>query len=210
MGKKWLMILSAITAVSVNAEVLWHADFSKDLGGFQVIRKGLNDSAKVENGELILTFNPGKYKGMHLRQEIPYPEKGEISFDAAVNIGKSRKYYGFSLQFLPFGCSFSFNGINSALMRLADNQWTTLIKKIPYAEKKNYRFAFDRTKKTMDVYYDGAMIPTFSFKDVKFAAPMNGKGVIAFGNYGFPEDTIINSVSNLKLTASEAVQSTES
>lgn len=193
-------IFSVFAAVSLNAEVLWQADFNQELAGFKVNKKGLNDSAKVENGELVLTFNHGMYKGLNMTQEIPCPDKGEISFDAAVNVGKERNYTGFGLQFFLFGRCISWNGIKSTVQIIQNgSKWTTFASGVPAGQMVNYRFRFDRTNKTLDVFYDGAMFPTMSFKDIAFKEPVNGKGAIGFGNYGFPKGTIINKISNIKL-----------
>ena len=51
--KKLLFFLAAAAMLSLNAEVLWQADFTEDMGGFSVKKEKPTDSVKAENGELI-------------------------------------------------------------------------------------------------------------------------------------------------------------
>lgn len=205
--KKTIFFSALLCALTLSAEVLWKADFSKNLAGFAIKRQVTKaDSIKVENGEFVLLFHHGPHKGIDIQQEIPYPERGELSFDAIMNVGNKPGYNTFSVKLTLFGKTLAWNGIhNWGLATYTPPSKWDIISKIPYNKKINYRFRFDRVKGTLDVFIDGSLIPVKSFTGVKFAAPQNGKGVLSIANYGYATGKMTHKISNLKL---EGVAST--
>ena len=101
--KKTLFFLAAAAVLSLNAEVLWEADFSKELAGFTISKNKPEDSIKAENGELVMQFTNGAHKGIEIKQEIPFPERGDLSFDITMNVGKKKDYGSWSLKMILFG-----------------------------------------------------------------------------------------------------------
>ena len=200
--------------LSLNAEVLWQADFTEDMGGFSVKKEKPADSVKAENGELEMQFSKGINKGIEIARKIPYPEKGELSFDAVINVGNKSGYGAWSLKMNLFGKLLAWNGSSNLGFCLYSPQappsnWISL-SKIPNNRKVNYRIRYDRTKGTFELFLDGSLVSVKSLKNLKFAKPLDGKGELRFGNYGYASVNLMHRISNLKLeTVSASAQPAE-
>lgn len=198
--KSILIILAAFVVISLNAKVLWQADFDKDMGGFTVKKDKPEDSLEVENGELVMQFTHGIHKGIEIARKIPYPERGELVFDAVLNDGKKKGYRSWSLKLTLFGKLLAWNGYPSLGFAYYDSQgkWNTIAAP-PENRKVNYRLRFDRVKKTLDVFLYDSLLPVKSFTEVDFSDPVEGKGEIYFGNYGYAPGELTHKIFGLKL-----------
>lgn len=197
------MIATAV--FSLSAEILWQADLSKQgapnaPGGFKTIKSGLGDTAKVEKGALVLNFHKGIGKGMQIRQQLPYPERGELSFDAIMNVGSKSGYGAWSVRMIFCDQLFAWNGSNNMGFSFftPPSKWTNIMKGV-HNKKVNYRIRYDRTKGTMDFFVDGSLIPTKSFSGLKMPAPINGKVDFTIANYGYAGGNLTHKISNIKL-----------
>lgn len=211
--KKSLIFLAAAAIFSLNAEVLWQADFSKELAGFTIKQNKPQDSIKAENGELVMKCTHGPHKGVEIVTEIPFPETGDLSFDVVINAIGRPDNHSFSLKMNAFGklLSWGIQNLGFAMYCPVDNKanWITA-SKYQEGKKANYRLRFDRVKGTLDVFVDGSFFPSKSYKDVKFAEPVNGKTTLLFGNYGYASGVLTHKISNLKLeTVSDPEEVTE-
>lgn len=209
--KSRLIILAAAAFFALNAEVLWQADFNRSMGGFTVKKNNPGDSVKVENGDLLMYCTHGIHKGIELSQEIPFPEKGELSFDVTVNVGKKTGYRAYSLKMLLFGKLLAWHASSKIGFSFYDppGKWISIYG-VQEDKKVNYRLRFDRVRKTLDVFIDGALLPSKSFSDVKFSEPSGGKGVLTFANYGYAPGNLTHRIGNVKLeTCSDESELTE-
>ncbi len=199
--KKIITIFATVLSASLFAEVLWQADMTKEMGGFSIHRQvNKADSVKVEKGELVLQFHKGINKGIDLRQQIPMPERGELSFDAVMNVGSKPGYGAWSVKIHLYGKMIAWSGSpNWGFCTFTPPSKWEQISRIDNNKKVNYRIRFDRVKGTMDVYLNGSLIPVKSFTGVKFSAPQEGKGLLEIANYGYASGKLIHKISNLKL-----------
>ena len=204
--KKSLIFLAAAVLFSLNAEVLWNADFSKELAGFTIKKNKPEDSVKVQNGELVMQFTHGAHKGIEIEQEIPRPERGELSFDIAINTGKNKDYSSWSLKMRLFGQMIAWHRTGFSVYTPGANKlnWTDAAD-LAQAKKVNCRFRFDRTKGTLDIFVDNSLKPVKSLTGMKYSEAVNGKGILHFANYGYSRGNPIHKISNLKLETVEEI-----
>ena len=209
--KKTLFFLAAAAVLSLNAEVLWEADFSKELAGFRISKNKPEDSIKAENGELVMQFTNGAHKGIEIKQEIPFPERGDLSFDITMNVGKKKDYGSWSLKMILFGQMIAWHrtGFSVYTPGVTPNNWTDTAE-LKHDQKVNCRFRFDRTKGTLDIFVDHSLLPVKTLTGIKYSKASDGKGILTFANYGYCKGNPTHKISNLKLeTVEETSEITE-
>ena len=199
------MITAAAVCGAVNAEVLWQADLTSQLGGFQVQKMAEDDKASAANGELRVSFSKGKIARTALIREIPFPDKGELTFDMMLNSNNSQKEKHWSLRLMLFGNMSGWNGSTGAVRGFYayPKGWVKLANPKVGAWVP-VKIAWDKTKKTITYYIGDLYSPIKTFENTVFKETSAGKGLFEITNYGYAPGPVEHKFRNIKVSSGDS------
>jgi Putative glutamine amidotransferase len=186
-------------------KIVWQENFDKPgtmkSNGWTPVKVSPRDNWKIKGGTLkaLCAFQP--YKGSCYTKEIPFINKGVLTFDVNINSNHAKNYKHLSLQFKFYNILTSFKGYKKNWMRLYKGKWR-IMGKIPNAKWIKCKIVFDNTAGSAEYYIGDMANPTMVDTDIKFKPEKNGKGKLMLGNYGLANTTVLNEVDNIRLCKS--------
>lgn len=193
----YAIVIILCVVCAIQAETVWSENFST-FDNWRSVRKYEKDEFKVENNELVVTCAHNPYKGDYYQCEIPFIEKGELTFEVNINSSASNNYRHLSLQIKLYSMLTAFNGYGGSKWQRFDGKNWKNAGTIKNGEWAKCKISFDNS--LIEFFINDMENPVLVDSGLKLTPDKDGKAYIGIGNYGLAGATIVNKIRNMSLS----------